>query len=113
MPPALPSPSPSADPLLVSTEQIDKEPTRYDGKRVTLTAYVRNLREATSKSGKEYDVMRLCEERCIRGFTEGRPKIANGSRVTVTGVYRTIVHADKNTWINEVTIETLNVVKPK
>jgi hypothetical protein len=77
-------------------------PGEYDGKHVTVSGYVRNLAEKTSRKGNPYTTFSLCESQCMRVFTFGRPHITEGQkRLTVSGTFSAVKRVGSYTFHNE------------
>lgn len=74
--------------VLVTTAALLAHASSYDGKMVTVSGTVTEVRHHTSHKGNAYTTFGLCDEsHCVRVFEFGSPAIANGQTRTVTGTF--------------------------
>ncbi len=91
----------------LSADALATEPERYDGKRVAVTGVVTELRERTAIAHFAYDEFQLCESRCVRVYTRGRPRIVDGQRVTARGTFFTVHRVGKWAFKDELVAEVV------
>jgi len=85
-----------------TVDAILANPSAYDNQHVTVVGTVRDLQEKTSRKGNDYDVFSVCADRCIHVFTFGRPKIAEGQKLTVDGKFSAVKHVGSYIFYNEI-----------
>jgi hypothetical protein len=72
------------------TDRIDvllAHPLQWDARHVRVTGTVTRLQERTALDGHDYDAFDLCNAACVRVFSGGRPRIAEGQTLTVQGTF--------------------------
>ncbi len=70
-----------------SIDNIASNNAVFDGKSVTVTGTVSDVKAKTSKRGNDYTTFDICATKCIGVYVHGHPTVANGTTVTVTGDY--------------------------
>lgn len=76
----------------VSVPDLLKDPSKYDGKDVSVTGVVEGYQERTSKGGNNYTTFRVkAEAKTVNVWMKNHPaeqqKLKNGYTVVVTGVF--------------------------
>lgn len=89
--------------LDTSPAQILANADRFDGKLVTITGKITNLRETVSRKGNQYYTYDLQEgQQSIKVFSFGRASCGEGSTATVEGRFRKVKTVSGRTFYNEV-----------
>src|SRR5437870_2623384 len=98
----------TAHALDVSPREILENPDRFDGRPVTVSGMILNLRETISQKGNPYYTFNLSDNgSAVRVFSFGSSPCRDGSRVTVAGVFRREKHVGRYTFRNEVDADTV------
>ena len=82
--------------------QILANPTKFDGKHVTVSGTAQYVRQKTSRRGNEYETFSLCDQTCVNVFTWGHPNVAEGKQLTVNGTFEEVKHVGRYTFRNEI-----------
>lgn len=83
---------------------------RPDGVRVDLTGIVAIAQPATSEDGRDYEILGLCQERCITVYVARHLRLNEGDAVRVSGTYRQEVRVGPRTFENEVVATTVQPI---
>lgn len=88
----------------VSIKAILENPERYDGQKVTIQGKVSAIKHRTSKRGNQYTTFDVTDASGgpIKVFTWGWPKISNGDRVEVTGIFQRVKRVGRYIFYNEI-----------
>jgi DNA polymerase III alpha subunit len=88
----------------ISVQEILSNPDKYDGQEVTLQGKATKIRPKTSQKGNEYTTLTLMDEsgKGLNIFTWGHPKITDGQRITITGIYQKVKKVGRYTFYNEI-----------
>ncbi len=87
--------------------EILKDPDKFDGKTVTITGTVLNLRTTVSRKGNAYYAYDLRSgDVAIRVFSFGKPVCAEGVTATVEGRFTKVKRVSGRTFYNEVEART-------
>ncbi|MBU2461649.1 hypothetical protein KKH65_02100 [bacterium] len=70
----------------LSLKEIDKNPALYNGKKVTVTGRIKEIRFSISKKGSKYTTF-LLDDRAIRIFSFTHLRFREGNGVRVRGVF--------------------------
>ncbi len=85
--------------------EIATKPTTFDHRNVVLQGAAINLKETTSHRGNDYTTFALQDPSgcgVVKIFTWGHPRLNEGDRVRVEGVFETEHHQGRYTFYNEV-----------
>jgi DNA polymerase III alpha subunit len=93
----------------VSVQEILSNPDKYDGQEVSVQGKASKIKPRTSKKGNDYATFTLTDEsgKGMNIFTFGHPRIMDGQKVTVTGIYQKVKRVGKYTFYNEVEAKTI------
>jgi DNA polymerase III alpha subunit len=88
----------------VSIQAVLSNPDGYDHKEVTIGGKATKVRPRVSRKGNEYTTLTLIDDskKGMNIFTWGHAKVAEGPKVTITGIYQKVKRVGKNTFYNEV-----------
>jgi hypothetical protein len=70
-----------------SVDALVAHPEHWNGRHVKIAGTISGIEERTAIDGRAYDVFMLCNRSCVRVFTDARPKLSNGRRLTVEGTF--------------------------
>jgi hypothetical protein len=101
--------SPAAE--KVSFQEILSNPGKYDGQEVTIHGKASKIKPRTSKHGNDYTMLILRDEsgKTLKIFSWGHPLLAEGQKVTVTGIYKTVKRIGRHTFHNG--IQARNIIR--
>ena len=92
----------TANAATVSPSALAASPATYDGRHIEVIGTVSALEVKTSHRGNAYDVFSVCDGSCVRVFSWWHPAIAEGQRLTVHGMFRTVTRVGRYTFHNEI-----------
>lgn len=97
-------PSEPSEPVETPAEEIVADKDSYDGKEVTVSGKISNLKFKTLKGGNKYTTFLLTGESGgrINVIVSEHPKVKTGQNVRVTGVYRKVKKAPHRNYRNEI-----------
>lgn len=87
-------------------DTLTRNAAHWDGRHVRVVGMISDLEERTTLDGRNYDVFRLCNDSCVRVFMDGRPKIADGRRLTVEGTFSAAKRLGDITFENDIEADT-------
>jgi len=87
-----------------SIQEILTNPDQYDGQEVIVQGNASKVKVKVSKKGNEYTTFSLIDGsgKSINVFIWGNPKIRDGQKVTVSGIFQKIKKVGKYTFYNEI-----------
>ena len=93
----------------VSIQAVLSNPDSYDRQEVTIEGKASKVRPRVSRRGNEYTTLTLIDDsgKAMNIFTWGHAKVAEGQKVTITGIYQKVKRVGKNTFYNEVEAKTI------
>ena len=105
-------PDEPSKPVETPAEKIVADKDSYDGKEVSVSGKISNLKFKTSKGGNKYTTFLLVGESggLINVFIWERSKLQLGKKVKVTGLYRKVMRAGNLTFRN--VIEAKEITTP-
>ena len=88
----------------VSIQAVLSNPDSYDHKEVTIEGKATKVRPRVSRKGNEYTTLTLIDDsgKGMNIFTWGHPKVTEGQKATITGIYQKVKRVGKNIFYNEV-----------
>ena len=88
----------------ITIKEILSNPNKYDGQEVTIQGKATKIKPRTSKKGNDYTTFTLRDEsgKSMNFYTRGLPLLAEGQKVTVTGIYEKVKRVGRQTFHNEV-----------
>jgi DNA polymerase III alpha subunit len=88
----------------ITVKEILSNPNKYDGQEVTIQGKATKIKPRTSKKGNDSTIFTLKDEsgKGMNIYTRGHPLLAEGQKVTVTGIYQKVKMVGKHTFRNEV-----------
>jgi hypothetical protein len=91
-------------------EKIVAHKDSYDGKEVSVSGTISNLKFKTSKDGNKYTTFLLVGESGgrINVVISEHPKVEPGQKVRVTGVYRKVKKTSHRNYYNEIEATEVN-----
>ncbi len=98
---------PEEDTVIVrpSVSQILKNPEEYDGRIVEVEGLAGDINFKTSKSGRKYTTFKLSDNygRTLKVYYgKGHPRISDGDRVLVKGIYRKVKRIGRYQYKNQI-----------
>jgi hypothetical protein len=97
-------PNEPSEPVETPAEKIVADKGSYDGKEVSVSGKISNLKFKTLKGGNNYTTFVLVGKSGgrINVFIEGRLKLKPGQKVRVTGLYRKVKKTAHRNYYNEI-----------
>jgi len=97
-------PDEPSKPVETPAEKIVADKDSYDGKEVSVSGKISNLKFKTSKGGNKYTTFLLVGESGgrINVIISEHPKVKTGQKVRVTGLYRKVKKAPHRNYHNEI-----------
>jgi hypothetical protein len=93
--------------LDTTASKILEDPDKFDGKTVTITGTVVQLRTTVSRKGNPYYTYDLHDgARAIRVFSFGKPVCAEGTTATIEGRFTKVKRVSGQAFYNEVEAKT-------
>jgi hypothetical protein len=97
-------PTEPSEPVETPAEKIVADKDSYDGKEVSVSGKISNLKFKTLKGGNKYATFLLVGESGgrINVIISEHPKLKPGQKVRVTGLYRKVKKAPHRNYYNEI-----------
>ncbi len=94
----------------VSVQEIMSTPDKYDGQEVTIQGKAYTIKPRTSKRGKDYTTLTVKDEsgKSLKVVSWGHPPLAEGHKVTVTGIFKKTKRVGRVTLKNHIEARNIN-----
>ena len=95
-----------------TVDQIVAHKDSYDGKEVSVSGKISNLKFKTSKGGNKYTTFLLVGESGgrINVYVSEHPKLKPAQKVRVTGIYRKVKKTAHRNYYNEIEASEVNAL---